>query len=875
MPQTNFWKLLKETQVRIPIIQRDYAQGRKTLEVTAVRNNFLADLHNACSNLVPLNLDFIIGEVIEDVFIPFDGQQRLTTLFLLHWYAAASQNILTDSDNKIRNTLKKFRYEARDDARIFCEKLVDNDISEKHPCRAKHGKDDINNSLSEFIIDEPWFRLAWRDDPTISGMLTMLDSIHEHFHELNGLWSKLTEKTCPITFYLEDLRNLSLTSEEMYIKMNARGKLLTTFENFKASFLKKIGKNEKYTNINAGELASKFDNEWINFFWKTFANIDSAISTDGVRIVDKAAIADGTFISFLRYLTEIFTNWRLYESSEKLEDDYYELSDRLYAAIKPHSGAQLLPEGNLTFMVRVLDKFVELFNEGGSAPLTGENNVVDNFIKNNFYVEARLVSSLPIEGKISIHTEYQINPFFDCCLSEEFYVGTSKHSVRDKLILFASLLIIALDIEHDQAVRAMRILRNILENSEEDLWKNYPQQLRDVHNLVINGIESIEEASTFNKDQIIEEKAKFKFRLQNENDTDLLKAMDYLEDHPLLRGRLAVLSQLPHHKEKSPNPTIVVEPTYIFGKDLIMAAHHFFKMAFGTEQIKFLSVMRALLSKGNYAYRFGSERIYLGISDDLKNEHGYYNTHLIFTSLNLHNKPFFPERFRCVQEVLTETKSVSSTKELEDKLNTIVGTWIDQCEHKSQFNWRYYFLKYKSFFQDEHKRGSGLFFWGHSEQSFNQLKLSKEKRAAHSWNPFLWEAVKEANLSDRFGALTHDDEDIGGVHGRSHKSMPLKFKHIKLALWSDEFSWKIWDLDQRGNCALDSKQQHFFNRLRNEFQRINIHGWLRIHGVDSMEEIDHTSSDKTYAFRKYDTEDRIKLIVPIIKYMFDMNKGAK
>jgi hypothetical protein len=40
---------------------------------------------------LPLNLDFIYGSMEShrpSDFLPLDGQQRLTTLFLLHWYMA-------------------------------------------------------------------------------------------------------------------------------------------------------------------------------------------------------------------------------------------------------------------------------------------------------------------------------------------------------------------------------------------------------------------------------------------------------------------------------------------------------------------------------------------------------------------------------------------------------------------------------------------------------------------------------------------------------------------------------------------------------------------------------------------------------------------
>lgn len=39
-----------------------------------------------------INLDFIYGNLDGDTFLPLDGQQRLTTLFLLHWYAYEKEN---------------------------------------------------------------------------------------------------------------------------------------------------------------------------------------------------------------------------------------------------------------------------------------------------------------------------------------------------------------------------------------------------------------------------------------------------------------------------------------------------------------------------------------------------------------------------------------------------------------------------------------------------------------------------------------------------------------------------------------------------------------------------------------------------------------
>ena len=81
----SFYELVEKYKVKIPIIQRDYAQGRE--RNTGICENFLKALKDNIVSNTTINLDFIYGNVEDDVFLPLDGQQRLTTLFLLHWYA--------------------------------------------------------------------------------------------------------------------------------------------------------------------------------------------------------------------------------------------------------------------------------------------------------------------------------------------------------------------------------------------------------------------------------------------------------------------------------------------------------------------------------------------------------------------------------------------------------------------------------------------------------------------------------------------------------------------------------------------------------------------------------------------------------------------
>ena len=82
-----FSQTINGTQVRaieIPLFQRDYAQGRNSDQARHVRERFIADLCSALDGDKELHLDFVFGDVVNGTLYPLDGQQRLTTLFLLH-----------------------------------------------------------------------------------------------------------------------------------------------------------------------------------------------------------------------------------------------------------------------------------------------------------------------------------------------------------------------------------------------------------------------------------------------------------------------------------------------------------------------------------------------------------------------------------------------------------------------------------------------------------------------------------------------------------------------------------------------------------------------------------------------------------------------
>ena len=264
-----FWEFLNNYRIEIPIVQRDYAQGRS--ENKAIRLTFLDAIFNCIYNKKAINLDFIYGNIVNgDIFQPLDGQQRLTTLFLLHLYAYKKD---VENNAPISNIFKKFRYETRTSARYFCEELA------KQPLNINT---DIDN-ISTIIKDSEWYYLSWKNDPTIRAMLVMLDAIHSKFKNIENLFEILTE-TRLITFYNLILDDFGL-SDDLYIKMNARGKQLTPFENLKAEIQKKSKELEWETGIEeTKKFAYKIDGIWTDMMWENYRTND-AVDESHMRLI--------------------------------------------------------------------------------------------------------------------------------------------------------------------------------------------------------------------------------------------------------------------------------------------------------------------------------------------------------------------------------------------------------------------------------------------------------------------------------------------------------------------------------------------------------------------------------------------------------------
>ncbi len=264
----SFYQLIDKYEIKIPIIQRDYAQGRDDNQQICL--NFLSVIKNAIISEYELNLDFVYGNLVNNIFQPLDGQQRLTTLYLLHWYV---YNKEIEEDNSIPEILSKFSYETRLSSRRFCESLI----------KYRFTLEENTDKVSDLIKDTEWFYISWEQDPTIRAMLNTIDLIHKVFGDIENIWSKLTKQNL-IKFHLLILEDFGL-SDDLYIKMNARGKLLTPFENLKAEIQSASQKNEWEIDIaETSKLSHKIDTVWTDFLWENFKK-DNTIDDSHMNLI--------------------------------------------------------------------------------------------------------------------------------------------------------------------------------------------------------------------------------------------------------------------------------------------------------------------------------------------------------------------------------------------------------------------------------------------------------------------------------------------------------------------------------------------------------------------------------------------------------------
>ena len=384
----------KKLKISIPIIQRDYAQGRK--DAATIRDKFLHEIFNRLDNDENLFLDFVYGNIEGDKFIPIDGQQRLTTLFLLHLYFAKKEK-------KDCEYLKGFTYETRSSSREFCERLVNADID--------FNKDEISADIKNYS----WFMPFWENDPTVKSMLVMLDVIHDKFKNSN-FYDRLEN----IKFRFLELKEFGLT-DDLYIKMNARGKPLSEFENFKAEFEKELSQDIK----------AKLDNEWLDLFW--------GLKDGDKEDVDLSSV-DKRYMAFFKGVASNFTVLNIKDTKEAKDFDFDEF-DTLDTLEFFSSN-----KNNVNNVIKILDELCEVSNyellknfTDTSKDVTyetrvkffalsmflikfGEGEISEEFYKEYERVTSNVAKDFNIDSVLNLKQAFEfINEICEKCKNEKIF----------------------------------------------------------------------------------------------------------------------------------------------------------------------------------------------------------------------------------------------------------------------------------------------------------------------------------------------------------------------------------------------------------------------------------------------------------------------
>lgn len=474
----SFYQLISRYHIEIPIIQRDYAQGRNNAKTADIRKSIISSFVKAVQDKdsEPLFLDFVYGRIEGNTFIPFDGQQRLTTLFLFHKYIfeqCQSKSTCVHKDHCIcKDIIKGFSYSTRQSSREFCELLVDKRIIPNY-----------GTLLSKNIMNQSWFFPDWKKDPTIMGMLTMLDEIHGQLKDKDEFKFKyMSERltsgcTCPISFHFVDMGEHKL-SDETYVKMNARGKNLTPFENFKASL-------EQYLNLkNETDLQNHFkgkyddskkkytgiDGIWLDKFWDE-VNRDK----------DEKELPDSRIMSFFnRHFMNVWRCWYKLE----LDKERKYLSEQDEETLKNHNyfneritKMPLYPSKD-DFVS--WDIYQHILDNCGVKPcLNPIFNILDILCEASNNVET-------LSQAVWNRENDNINKWN---LFQGYINNNNRETYPSRVVFYALLLYFDTNYDEKTLSQWMRIVWNIVENSTIDSPESYSAALCLIEELSTNSHE--------------------------------------------------------------------------------------------------------------------------------------------------------------------------------------------------------------------------------------------------------------------------------------------------------------------------------------------------------------------------------------------------
>lgn len=297
----SFKRILSEYLIYVPSFQRNYIQGSD--EFKDKRDRLLDDIFESLKSRKVIDLGFVYGRSEKSykgrLFYPYDGQQRLTTLYFLY-LMLYFRNIRNGEKESIKGLKGKLSYQTRQSTDRFINSFIDwiyNSMENEYDLFWNP-----NNKSSAFIKIQDWFfDYDWEYDVSIKNILSLIDTLKirilnlENEIAIDEIINLIDDKEDdnPFKFIFIHIDDI-IQNDELYIKINARGKALSHFENLKSD-INNLWRNEDYK--------SKLDGAWTEYVWKESSK-DSNSGTIEERF-DSDFYNSFKNIFYLNYLSNI------------------------------------------------------------------------------------------------------------------------------------------------------------------------------------------------------------------------------------------------------------------------------------------------------------------------------------------------------------------------------------------------------------------------------------------------------------------------------------------------------------------------------------------------------------------------------------------
>lgn len=266
----NLNTLLNNYIIYIPDMQRDYCWGitKADKSENTLFKNFLDTLvQNSNENKTDFTMGLFYGYVEDRRIYLCDGQQRITSLYLILLYTCKLNKL--NIDLLIHNNIPTLQYAVRDSSLFFLNDLVEH----------------IKNIDVIIKIDDiktmDWYFDEYNNDDTIQNIIAALKTLENESNRINNdkFISYILKE---INFIFIDMKTRE-NGEETYVLLNTTGEPLTAVENLKPYLVfNNTDKMEKYAEI---------WEEIEHFFWiKTNQNYE---------------MAEKCFMEFLRWVVKL------------------------------------------------------------------------------------------------------------------------------------------------------------------------------------------------------------------------------------------------------------------------------------------------------------------------------------------------------------------------------------------------------------------------------------------------------------------------------------------------------------------------------------------------------------------------------------------